>query len=60
MHSIADRGEFDATLQSDRPALVVFTAAWCKACRAISPMLQRLAEELSDDMVKAACARVWM
>ena len=52
MQHIADRREFDAVLQSDRPVLFVFTAAWCKACSSISPILQRLGEEMQDEMVK--------
>ena len=49
----------DATFQSDvlehdRPIMVDFWAEWCGPCRAVSPILDRIAEENSDklDIVK--------
>src|SRR5262245_45322064 len=35
-------------LQSDRPTLVDFWAAWCAPCRAIAPLVEQLAESYSD------------
>ena len=49
----------DSTFQSDvlehdKPIMVDFWAEWCGPCRAVSPILDKIAEENSDklDIVK--------
>ena len=45
-------GNFEAeVLQSDKPVLIDFWAAWCAPCRMIAPIVEELAEEY-DGKVK--------
>jgi thioredoxin 1 len=38
---------FDAeVLKSDQPVLIDFTAAWCGPCKLLSPIVEKLADEL--------------
>lgn len=43
--------EFDsAVLQSDKPVLVDFWAAWCGPCRMIAPSIKEIAGEYGDTL----------
>ena len=51
-----DDGSFNAdVLQSDKPVLLDFWAPWCGPCKAIGPVVERLAETYGDQFRFTKC-----
>ena len=46
---VSDSNFAAEVLESDRPVLVDFWAEWCPPCKAMSPTIDALAEELAAD-----------
>jgi len=42
------KGNFDSIINENRPIIVDFHALWCGPCKAQSPILKQLAEELGE------------
>ncbi|MCH9852197.1 MAG: thioredoxin [Alphaproteobacteria bacterium] len=43
----------DVVLKSDKMVLVDFWAEWCQPCKALSPILEQIANEMNDKIVIA-------
>lgn len=51
MSTAVTESSFDQeVLQSDKAVIVDFWAEWCGPCHAVSPVLDKIAEERSDEL----------
>ena len=50
-HAVTEQ-TFDAeVIKNDKAVIVDFWAEWCGPCRAVAPVLDKIAEERSDELI---------
>jgi thioredoxin 1 len=49
-NAVTDATFDQEVLASDKPVIVDFWAEWCGPCHAVSPVLERIAEEREDEL----------
>ena len=51
--SVTDNSFDNDVIKSDKPIVVDFWAEWCGPCKQIGPVLEEIADEMSDKVVIA-------